>query len=105
MKTTLSFALFLITPILTFAKPIYFNTLSSTIPGAQLTHRCQTCHQTSGAQLNFFGKDFSVIKRQLGQSWQNEYWSHLQNLDSDQDGISNEDEIKMGRNPGKAEPN
>ena len=84
------------------AKPVYFQILSSEIPKAQLTNKCQTCH-LNGPQLNPFGKDFFKIKRGLGADFSQKFWLPLSTLDSDQDGINNYDEIMVGRNPGKAD--
>ena len=84
------------------AKPAYFNQLQSTIPNAQLTFRCQTCHQNVPPRLNPFGQDFSTIKRKWGMDWSQKYWADLKSMDSDKDGMSNEQEILSGRNPGKA---
>ncbi len=84
------------------AKPIYFNAMSSNYPDQALSHRCQACHQ-GGPNLNPFGRDFAELKHQLGNNNLPQVWEGLKDLDSDGDGLANEQEIQLDRNPGKAE--
>jgi hypothetical protein len=77
--------------------------LASGFPEAQVnTIRCQYCHASSSLAMNKFGKDFSKSKNALGLDQMAEVWVAISDLDSDQDGISNVEEINTGRHPGVA---
>lgn len=81
------------------AKPVFFGQLQSEFPQAKLSLRCNVCH-TGGPQLNAFGKEFAKTKSKFDNSA--EIWQSLRKGDADKDGMTNEDEIESGRNPGKA---
>ncbi|MFN8846298.1 MAG: hypothetical protein ACK5V3_08810 [Bdellovibrionales bacterium] len=92
-----------------FSKPAYFNELTSKLPGGVWVHRCQTCHGgSSGRGLNQFGLDYFRVFRTANTSsmtsqlpmTSEQKWETLFNLDSDKDGLSNENEILAGKNPG-----
>lgn len=82
------------------AKPVFFGQLQAEFPQAKLSQRCNVCH-SGGPQLNLFGKDFAKTKSKFDNSA--EIWQTLRKLDSDKDGMNNEDEIESGRAPGKAD--
>lgn len=82
------------------AKPVFLGELQAEFPRAPLSQRCDTCH-VGGPRLNPFGKDFA--KALFGHSNKTEMWQALRKMDSDKDGMSNEDEIEAGRAPGKAD--
>ncbi|MGE0632957.1 MAG: hypothetical protein AB7O96_11150 [Pseudobdellovibrionaceae bacterium] len=100
MKQFLLSALIVASPLLAFSKSVYLNYLRTAFPDSSLTLRCTNCHNT-GPQLNKFGKDFADLKRELGSPTSEELWFRLSNMDSDQDGMNNKDEINANRNPGK----
>lgn len=81
------------------AKPIYLSELQRSLPqGVGLPLKCATCH-AGGPQLNAFGRDFAQAKFQLSRT--NPDWlKALMQQDSDQDGVSNYDEIVAGTAPG-----
>lgn len=97
-----SFVLSLIAPTHSNAKPVYLNALKAAFPKSDGSLRCMNCH-TNGPRLNLFGKDFADIKRELGNEHMNEVWFRLRTMDSDKDGVSNEDEINASKNPGVEE--
>lgn len=86
-----------------FAKPPYLNELATAYPGSQVinTTKCQTCHN-NGKALNVFGTDYSKIVR-LGGLERSEAFKKLGLIDSDNDGVSNLEELLKGTNPGKAD--
>lgn len=103
MKSFLVIISVLFSTCVSMAKPVYFNILMSQIEGAKLTNKCLTCH-SGGPQLNPFGRQFGQAKNKLGSTWSKDFWVQIKDLDADQDGLTNEDEILNGLNPGKAEP-
>ena len=84
---------------MSFARPQYYGLLLSEYPHARIenTFKCQTCHD--GRAMNLFGKAFSSEFLRLSKP---EIFKKIGPLDSDGDGISNEQEIMEGRNPGVA---
>ena len=70
------------------ARPGYANNLPSSYGSA-----CQVCHVSSsgGAALNSFGSDYSEHENDI---------DAISKLDSDDDGHSNEKELKAGTFPG-----
>lgn len=91
----------LVAPSAALAKPAYFNSLSGAYAGTQLVFSCNTCHM-NGKPLNAYGKDFVQLRSQIGFNQLREVFGALAPLDSDGDGISNNDEILAQRNPGVA---
>ena len=85
------------------ARPVFLNELRSAFPNAPLTARCNNCHKTGGPQLNPFGKEFGMLRRELGPARMMEVWARLRSGDSDKDGVDNETELNADRNPGVAE--
>ena len=83
------------------AKPIYFNAMRSNYPEQRLSFKCQACHR-GGPSLTPFGHDFFDLKQQLGMNNLPQVWERLRDLDSDGDGLTNEQEILQDQNPGKA---
>ncbi len=84
------------------AKKIFYNALLSQYSVGDLPNKCNTCHK-NGVPLNPFGKDFDAEVWGQGSLDDQENWLKLAVLDSDGDGISNDEELKMGRHPGKVE--
>src|ERR1044072_1036154 len=84
------------------ARPVYYNTLLSEYPKARIeqTLRCQVWH-SKGRALNFYGKE--VAGRFSNLSGLKSIFQQIESLDSDQDGMSNKDELLGGRNPGVAD--
>ena len=80
-------------------KAVYLGMLQSAYQ-VQAPQRCNVCHSTTSLALNSFGKDFSSLKRELGNERLPEVWKQLGNLDSDKDGISNIQELLKSLNPG-----
>lgn len=78
------------------AKAVYLSSLQGAY-SVQVPQRCNVCHSKTSLALNAFGKDFSELKRQMTLS---EVWTPLGELDSDQDGVSNQEELKNSKNPG-----
>ncbi len=78
------------------AKAVYLSSLQGAY-SAQVPQRCNACHSTTSIALNAFGKDFSTLKRNMKLS---EVWAPLGEMDSDQDGVSNQQELKENKNPG-----
>lgn len=85
------------------AKPAYLNELALIYPDSQVlnTTRCQTCHN-NGKALNSFGKDYAELIRR-GNLDRDEAYAQLGEIDSDEDGVSNLEELTKGTNPGKAD--
>lgn len=88
-------------PAFVFAKPAYFNTMSGFYSGTQLTFSCNTCHQ-NGKGLNAYGREFAQVKNQIGFDQLRDVFAALGDRDSDGDGLTNNQEIAAGRNPGVA---
>jgi len=82
-----------------YARPAYCGMLLSNYPGARIDNRlrCQTCH--NGRAMNLYGKAFSGEFLRLSKP---DIFKKIGTLDSDNDGISNDQEIIEGRNPGVA---
>lgn len=102
MKLSILAAVILL-PVLSNARPIFLNELRIAFPEAPLTLRCTNCHSTGGPQLNAFGKEFGMLRRQFGPAHMDQVWAQLRNADSDQDGVDNETEFNADRNPGRAD--
>lgn len=85
------------------AKPVYLQMFASGFPDAKVsTYRCQYCHASTSLAMNSFGKAFSKSKNTLGLNKISDVWVEISDMDSDKDGLSNIEEINMGRNPGVA---
>ncbi len=84
------------------ALPVYWNTIRSKYPDAELSQRCNTCHKNSNA-LNPYGQDFAAVVLNRGTLSNPENWLTLGLMDSDEDGTTNADEIAVDRKPGKAD--
>lgn len=82
------------------AKEMYLGMLRSAFPDARLSQRCAVCHSGVGNAMNLFGRDFSRLKRELGFNNMPEVWAQLRVLDSNGNGVSNEEELNQGLNPG-----
>ena len=78
------------------AKPVYLSSLQGAY-SANVPQRCNACHSTTSIALNPFGKDFSNLKRNMKLS---EVWLPLGEMDSDQDGVTNLQELQESKNPG-----
>lgn len=86
-----------------FAKPTYMNLLAARYPeNSKLRNACDTCHR-NGRGMGPFGKDFFRLKSELGFDHMDQVFTDLAKLDSDGDGKSNEEELKAGLNPNKAD--
>ena len=59
---------------------------------------CGTCHvnPNGGGARNAFGKDYAKVGMKAG----DKYTKDLGEMDSDEDGISNDQEFEAGTNPG-----
>ena len=59
---------------------------------------CGTCHlnPNGGGARNAFGKDYAKVGMKAG----DKYTKDLGEMDSDRDGISNDQEFEAGTNPG-----
>jgi len=59
---------------------------------------CGTCHvnPNGGGDRNAFGKDYEKVGLKAG----DKYTKQLGEMDSDKDGISNDQEFEAGTNPG-----
>ncbi len=81
------------------AKSVYYGMLQNAYQ-TQAPHRCNNCHSTTSLALNAFGKDFSALKRGHGPNQLADVWRSLGEMDSDQDGVLNQEELAQGLNPG-----
>ena len=87
------------------ARQPYLNEIASVYPDVQVltTTKCQTCHN-NGRALNAFGKDYREIVR-VSNLEPEEAYTKLAEIDSDEDGVPNLQEMLNGTNPGKADNN
>jgi len=69
-----------------------------TMPDGGKNFGCATCHLNpmGGGQRNAFGNDYEKIGLQAG----DKYTAQLGELDSDKDGVNNDQEFGAGTNPG-----
>lgn len=94
----LSLVLLFLSSTTLYAKPAYIATVMSVLPSEAPLVTCQICH--GGPGLNPFGRDFMKIKKEMGDHFDKTFWDKLKTLDSDDDKVSNEEELLKGKNPG-----
>lgn len=84
------------------AKPIYLYNMTNLYPGSRLAAGCSICH-TVGKEYTSYGQDFLRLKLQIGADNMDKVWYELGRLDSDNDGVDNDTEIRRDRYPQKDE--
>lgn len=84
------------------AKPVYLHNMMTLYPGSRLSSGCSICH-TVGKEYTSYGHDFLRLKQQIGAENMDKVWYELGRLDSDNDGIDNDTEIRRDRYPQKDE--
>ncbi|MEM7646035.1 MAG: hypothetical protein AAF203_03925, partial [Pseudomonadota bacterium] len=63
--------------------------------------RCQNCHSKKGLRLNDYGKHFAEVRSDFSNI--KEAFAFLEPFDSDDDGVSNIDELDGDTHPGTAD--
>jgi hypothetical protein len=88
------FVFFLVTVSGVSARPFRLGKL----PDKGVNFSCGTCHVNpkGGGALNGFGKDYKKVGLKAG----DKYTKELGEMDSDKDGIINDQEFEAGTNPG-----
>ncbi len=81
------------------ARPAYYGMLLANYPGSRIEQgaKCMACH--NGRAVNSYGKAFVNEYSKLSKP---EIFKKIGLLDSDNDGLTNDQEIMEGRNPGVA---
>lgn len=101
MRKSLSFGAFILTCLMApglGAKPIYLFDMTKMYPGNRLTTGCSLCHAV-GKEYTSYGNDFLRLKTEIGVDHMDRVWDELGKLDSDNDGIINDVELRRGREP------
>lgn len=98
-----AFAATLVVSAAAHGKQVYFSQLQAEFSPAPLTQKCTLCHSGGGLRLGAFGQDFVKLKTQFGGTNMKQVLTELRKLDSDKDGVSNEEEIHNGKHPGLAD--